>query len=318
MAWSWSIFFIMGTSMTLTAAVLHILGLIVLFYIKSPISNQNQITIMINLALTEFIFCLNLGILFMFKILNTDFFKGSVLETLNLSVEMFSFTSNKLVMLVIITDRFFDIYLNIKYAVYFTRKRIKYTLFIIWFICALYAAGQGVFVHTNCYTSRGAWTIQNYISFPLDAIILLSAILTYIYFYMKVNAILQSLAAVKNLRSPQNMEDTQTTTRLGMKFLLPFLIIFTYLLCNVTATALFIIRRNYYLGTRHSSVLLQVAWTAEVIGFLSDAVLYVFLQRNVRLFITSLCSKQQQQIIDVALVNTKGTNVSRQQYSVAI
>ena len=130
--------------------------------------------------------------------------------------------------------------------------------------------------------------INYYVSFILDTFIIVSAVWTYSYLFYKVLNILSS-----NVTS--NGNETQKRSRHpSLKFLIPLLMIATYLAFNVSGT--FIQNAagyNFNQMSRKDLVMFHIGWLMIGIGYLTDAALYVFLQKDVRSFIMSsrLCKK---------------------------
>ena len=160
-----------------TTAVFHMVGVAVLFKMKSEL---NQILIIINLAATEIVFCLNFSTLSM---LNS--------QIPYMSIEVFSRLGIRLIMLVLVCDRFFEIYLNIKYCLIVTRQRVSRLICVIWIISGIYGLAQGTIAFLgNPETAIGkAFYINNYITSFIDAIFTIAALVTYTYFYFKIQTI---------------------------------------------------------------------------------------------------------------------------------
>merc|ERR1711962_1942005 len=103
----------------------------------------------------------------------------------------FSFTSYKLVMLYLIMDRFSDIFLNLRYALYFDRKRVLKILSSLWVCSACYGIIMGICGAIDVTSGgldklRDLYQIHNIISVSLDGIIMLMATITYVYFFIIV------------------------------------------------------------------------------------------------------------------------------------
>ena len=256
--------------------LVHIVGLLVLIRVKTP--NANQKVIIINLAFTEMLFCLNRVINLAWK----NIMGGRNVNRVKaiMTVRLFFFTANKAVMLYLILDRFLDIFLHLKYALYFTKKKIVVILAIAWTICAIYSISLGV-VDSLLYPLNYPKLHRKFnipVSLVLDGLIVVSATITYLYFYFKVKAIHKTERG-----SSENQGQSSS-----FKFKIPFLLVTTYIMFNVVGTIVVLAGdkgRNIYL-------LRLSGWNLIVLGYLSDGLLYVFMQKDVRkLLYEKLCKR---------------------------
>ena len=164
-------------SLYVLTAAFHMVGVAVLVRIRSKL---NQTLIIINLAVTEIIACLNFAAL--------SIFEGIPY----LSLEVFSALAMRIFMLTLLADRFLEIYLNIMYPVNITRDRIYKLSFLIWTVSAGYGIALAVFAaFGGCsWTALSrAFYIHNYTIGVLDLIFTISAIFTYSYFHFKIREI---------------------------------------------------------------------------------------------------------------------------------
>ena len=138
-------------SLTIVAASFHIIGIIVLTCLKSKI---NQTSILLSLAFSEMIYCFNLLVR-----------PVNVLKIPRLMSNFICISSNKLIMLTLLGDRFLEIFLNIKYPILISRERVFKVLSTIWLISGLYGLISGALVVTNKLQYCHAYHIHNYIIF---------------------------------------------------------------------------------------------------------------------------------------------------------
>ena len=244
---------------------------------------RNQRLIIINLAISELLFCLNQMVYYGARKLME---KPSVLLVkINLPIKMFALTANEFIMLCLIFDRFADIYLHLKYAIYFTKRRTVYILSTIWVLSAIYGTALGVFGHI---LSPGVYpTIHNdannYVSIVLDIVITISGIATFVYFY----------AIVYQIRKRDNARfGTKTGPRRrhpSLKFIVPFFMVVTYIMFNAMSTMIswfaFVCRKRGSLYYSKYFLLMHISWVLVVVGYLSDALLYIFFQKKVRSYL---------------------------------
>ena len=267
-------------TLTLLAFICHIIGLVVLWRVKSPAVNQR--IIIINLALTELLFCANQLAYYAEKKIFSPPSVSSV--KVNQTLRSIVHTANKLVMIHLTLDRFADIYLNLKYALHFSRERVIKILSAIWIVSIVYGVTLGiimeVFTPTSTYP-RVHYQVTIPVSIVLDIIITLSAIGTYSYLFYKVRSIM-------NRDTSSNGNNTENKrSHPSLKFLVPFLMIATYLAFNVSGTVISIISDTLYANSKTGHWLFHVSWLMIGFGYLTDAILYIFLQKDVRSFITS-------------------------------
>ena len=279
----WESFYIGTICITLITCLLHMVGIILLFRMRNEFFNQ--ITIMINLALTETMFCLNLCIEFLCKIImnREDWVTLIYLKTFLLTLDMLTFTVNKFVVLYLIIDRFLDIKLHMRYFLYFKQSTVTNTLILMWITGTLYAFIQGALFNRKITGENKAWSTHGFVCMTLDIIITLTTLPTYGYFFYKTRTM------VKNDNSQREPGRRKSLNKHLFKFAVPFLILATYLIFNVTSSFLSVS------FTYHKKIiLLQMAWITRVLGFLTDALLYIFLQKSVRAFIKSKCRWRRQ------------------------
>ena len=258
-------------SLSVTAVTLasHIIGIIMLNCAKSELS---QSSILINLSVSEILYCL-------YRLTRPIRPLKAVRQSLNL----FSTISNKMLMLTLLGDRFLEIHLNITYPIVVTRRRLFKVLGAIWVFGGIYGLIPRIVVATDKSLSIHIYYIHNYISLAFDSIVTITAVFTYGYFFQQIRKI--------NRKDSNRGSTKNLARRMGRKFnfRIPFSIVATYLMFNVTSTILFQTknyRKKEYtrLGLECSScpLLAGAAYFLVVIGFLSDSILYVFMQRNVR------------------------------------
>ena len=129
----------------LLTSICHTIGLVVLWRVKSPAVNQR--IIIINVALTELLFCINqLAYHASKNILD----QPSITQVkVNQILRLIVYTANKLVMVHLTLDRFADIYLNLQYAIHFAKEKVIKMLVGIWTISAVYGVVLGVLMEVT-------------------------------------------------------------------------------------------------------------------------------------------------------------------------
>ena len=278
-----SSFDISYTIAALLTASCHGVGLCLMYHIDfKPVIQR---IIIINLALTELLCCLVQAGLYIENLIDTDGWgQYPVTATMYLASMTFAFTSHKLVMLYLISDRFSDIFLNLRYAIYFTRRKVVRILSSLWVLSVCYGTVMGVCgalrINGGVLNNlRGLYYIHNLISVALDGTITIWAIITYVYFFVTVHKM------AKADKMLQRMNNKQTRANLCLKFLLPFSMVANFLIFNVGSTITFEVAWESKAGKR--DLLGRWAMFMLISGFLLDSILYVFLQRRIRDFLRS-------------------------------
>ena len=286
MALTFHIYHISIGSVAFTAFVLQVIGLGLLIRFKRGTSNQ--VPIFLSLATTETLYCFN-G--FTCSVLRGMEVKKRNLIFCKLGISFFALMANRLIMIYLVVDRFLEVFLHMRYPTVFNKKRARYTLASIWIISAIYGVAAGIY-RLRVNGINAMYTIHNYASFVLDIIFVLTAVSVYVYFYIKVRNFQQNCLVVG-----PHLANESTSNRFSVrnaKFIIPFLIVVSYLLFNVSATILF---KVWSYGDRvHTrkkrSYMLLVIRIMYNLGFICDSILYIFLQKKIRAaIITCICRR---------------------------
>ena len=229
-----------------------------------------------NLAAVEMLFCL---VIATFLPLQQSKHDGQIVEILDSVLSSLFFIEVRWTMLHIIFDRFLEIYTNIKYPLYMTYKRMSLLLATHWIISALCATINVVLEHLEI---SGKFEVTFFLGLILDVMILISSISTYIYFYRTVRKIrrLELTAASQ----PQELG----VHLLISKFKLPCYIVLTYTCFNLSSTAM-MAASQLVDNEKPSEHLFRFSLVPTLIGFTSDAIIYVFANREVRKLLCSIC-----------------------------
>ena len=246
----------------------HLFGLAVLYKVKMPMANQKVITM--NLAFAEMI-CSLFEAIIAGKILlgRNDF----LLNFIALS----TIYAYKFAMLHLILDRFFDIYFHIRYSYYFTKRRMIAIYVFLWFTSAVFATVFAVLVkQKHQFNIIMSTIIHSFL--VLDGLIVVVAILTYIYLYTKV------IKSDERLPQSRRVVAKRRTTA---KFRIPCLIGITYIILNFSGSIMMSIFNEYHL-TCKCRTLYGTALCLIIIGIMTDAIIYIILQKDVRKFLRNL------------------------------
>ena len=270
------------------AALIHALGLSLLHRVHFQPASQRLL--IIHLAWTELCTSLSQALVYTFLV-DGRCYPYSICSFIDkFNYRLFGGTS-KLIMIYLICDRAFDIYFHLRYPLYFTQQTVKKVLMTLWVVGVTFALisvlmGKfrigGEMIQENWRQYEGIFITVFFLG--TDSLIVITAVITYMYLYLKVRKILAN--------SQGNAQQDNTRTPQSSKFLLPCLIIATYLIFNLTGTVLhfysrFVLRE----ASLTKSVLSEIAHMFMVLGWASDGVLYIFLQKSVREKLLSMFRK---------------------------
>ena len=270
----------------LLSIMLHSIGIFLLLTLKH---RRNQDIIIMNLSIAEISMSLcdfSQNILSRYH--NVSAFHIKVLTITQCSLFV---VPSFLIMIVLTVDRFLEVYLNIKYHTYVHKFKVKVSLSICW--CA--GMSIAILLLTLKFRSINSAAIIFKFIFPsVEGMFLLVALVCYIYIFNKF----------------KEMKKTPTVPSIVRKKLEcarifpPFLIILTFGMFVVAPDTV-----NLYLfyisekGTNfHANILLLF----YVLGFISDAVIYIFLQKSMRLhFLKTFCGNAKNHTGGFNLIQNK-------------
>ena len=235
----------------------HTLGLYLLCKTKSDLPNQKLITI--NLAISEILVSA-------FK-LSADIveFVGIESETWSYCIVFFNiifFTGFRFIVLHMIFDRFLDIHLNIKYQIYFKTKTLTIILLSLWILSFTLGIIGVVVIKFKFQNTTTRLPFTSIFLVAIDTGITFAAIGTYHYFYKKVRRIASNTAKV----APLHMRRRNILS----KFKVPGLMVLSYILFNVSGSIMRLVG------------MYQVPLIFDMLGWGSDGVIYIFMQKRVR------------------------------------
>ena len=266
------------------AVVIHLLGLLLMSRVKFKPLNQR--ILIIHLAFVELLFNLyqlHVYIFWMKYRWDPDSTSGLV----DRFFFLFLATANKLIMIYLICDRLLDIHLHLRYPIYFTEQRVKNINIVIWLFSAMYALIMTVLIKVKI--GGGTLLLVCYLFYlGKDLVIVISALVTYGYLYMKV----RHFRAIDN--SHRNLEmKSKIRVSNRSKFLLPCLIIATYLVFNITAIVMYLYKTHLLQKGLAKSLVSEISHWFWIFGHISDGVLYIFLQKDVKKKLISIFGKRQ-------------------------
>jgi len=244
------------------AISLHCLGIYLLSHqIKQD--RSHQVPILMNLSIAEIFMSV-------FDVAYNIMISYNVEANINIYVYTIQCTcfviSNFLVLTVLALDRFFEVYLNITYPIFITKQVIHRALFGCWSI----GFTLGIILCTLRYT-MGINTLDVVfrILFPFFEILFFScAVCSYSYIYMKYRQMSRNQAKTTNNNNSFKKR----------KFFVPTLIIFTFFLFAIIPDQLHLFL--FYIYDIGSNTFLNTILLMYVVGFICDAVIYIFFQKT--------------------------------------
>lgn len=249
------------------AVFLHVLGIYLLIAIRNRRSIQD--VIIMSFSITEiFMACFDV----------TENIMSRWCHKLDKNMNLVTITScslfvipNFLILIVLTLNRFFEVYLNIKYEIYFDKRKIRYMLMGCW--------GSGiavgcVLIPLRILDHQIGYIIFKYMFPIIQGVVLLIAIPVYIYIYNRIKENHRSIP------QPRIAGQSPPPAIKRKKFFLPFLIILSFFLFvvipDITNLLLFYV---YETGVHWHAQVLYIFYTC---GYTCDALLYIFLQKHLR------------------------------------
>lgn len=284
----------------LVSITLHVVWLYLLY--KSSIPNRSQRILLINLSLSEtcFMVCEVLKIAFK-RYANIHHFVSIVQLTGFDSMYYF-------VMIYLTADRFFEMYLNLVYSLYWNGKRAQ-NLLVLWVI----SAGLATVAFLLNYFELQKYVRLCYVVICpiMEVIFLVVAIVTYGYIirtswhlYRKNRKVLASCSSTTTtdcFTTSTGLSSADANHRGGKKqpsrrsfqrkLLLPSLLILTFVFFMFIPDVVLMFR---YIRDLHGPSLdewMSVVFTIYFLAFTADAVIYIFLFPVRRLFLNIFLKK---------------------------
>ena len=269
---------------SLVVVLVHLVGFVLLYKTRSQLPNQRLL--ILNLALVEVLCGCYMLVIFSVVVSGIEW-RTSFGQYAITFCETLLYTRIRFTVLHIILDRFLEIYMNMKYPIYMTRRVMVVVLTILWFLSVV-SALISVILKTflSKYTAHKFALMS---MFTLDVIIFTSATITYIYFF-KTTRRIRTLDSIASGRKSPSM--------IGLfreRFLLPCYIVCTYMLFNLSSIILATVSRYVERGS-DKVALTRASYVLDMVGFTSDAAIYVFANKSVRKFLQSLIRDVKREI----------------------
>ena len=245
--------------------ILHGIGIVLLYKARGQLPNQRMVTL--NLAVAEFLYCVSRIIYHATFLSGTPTKLTYVLQYCFISL---FFCVIRFAMLHIIIDRFLDVWLNIKYQIYVNKKTLTKIIILVWI--AGFVVGVGfILLEGFNVISRLPIMITR---LSVDFIIIVSAVSTFIYLFVKVQNVINGLSTQQQRKNRLQM--------VWLRFKIPIMMVLTLILFNISSSLLWTIRDDSGKAKYYSYAL-----ALDLCGWCSDAFIYVFFQKRVRILLSS-------------------------------
>ena len=276
---------------------MHLLGL---FLLSNQKQSSNQDIIIMNLSIAELGMCMFDIVQNILSRLPKQNFNTTIIIVTGCGFFVIPF----LIIVAFLTlDRFFEVYLNIKYQIHFNKLKIGAILALAWITGIITAI---ILLYKKlCYHVRVRTIIYKYMFPTLESILFMICVLVYGYIYYKYCKSKKPKHSIGNFRSRSIFSNCKicplqkkshkrkySTVFKKRKFFAPFLIIVTLILFVIVPDML-----NLYLFYIYKKTDVKI-WSNILLclysaGFIVDAVIYVFIQSHVRrTFFKLFCKKQ--------------------------
>ena len=185
------------------------------------------------------------------------------------------------IMLFMTLDRLMAVVLNLKYQIYWRVTRTKKVLAAIWIFGLLLSVCFGVFPE---FTPHRVYIlilmIHIYLQLAFSILFVVTALLTYATIFWKYKMSRNSLEADPSNRNGQHQQQHSP-----MHFYIPVLIISTYVIFNATPFIILIFIDEV--------IAVDIAKILYSLGYMSDALIYIFLQPKVRKELFVCCRRRK-------------------------
>ena len=251
---------------------LHGSGIWLVYSVRVALVNQRLI--ILNLASSELLASLERVAYW------CGFFAGyrdTVWMRFGLFLYLFTAFITKFIMMLLTLDRFFAIYLHMRYTVYITKTRLVRAIAILWF-SSVSLSMLLVLVAIYALDIITMYSFFFYIYFGLDMIICVTALVTYMYFFIKTRDV-----HVRERKLSSHLKEYKAGNT-SKKFLVPCLTVASYILLNVGGTTvrmvIHIIDLDY--TSDMAKILSHVGFFLVLLGWLADWMIYILLQQKIR------------------------------------
>ena len=261
-------------------AILHGSGIWLLYSVKIALVNQRLI--ILNLAMAELLSCIERIV---YSCGRLGKYRNIYWLRFGFFLYLFTALITKFIMFHLTLDRFLEIYLHMKYAVYLTKTRLVKILATLWIL----SASVSITLVVISITITDVITMYShffYIYFGIDITITFTALVTYMYFFIKIRSFTKCERQLSG-----HLKESKRDTSTSKKFLVPCLTIASYILFNVTGTTIQMAMQ--FMNTKRPTdviiILSNSAFLLTLLGWIADWIIYILLQRKIRKVLMKKC-----------------------------
>lgn len=168
-------------------------------------------------------------------------------------------------------DRLLEVYLHMRYPVLFTKRIINIITITIWLTSVSFGSCHAILMHYYSLYSR----LPSYFFPALSCSVLITVTVTYTYLYVKW----------KDFKQASHPKMTKNRSVRTHQFLLPFLIVLTFIVFEFLGSFVSVLRITLKLSTFEKARMRSMELSLFALGAISDVVIYVLLQRTIRRFL---------------------------------
>ena len=171
----------------------------------------------------------------------------------------------------IVVDRFFEIYLNIKYSVLWSSKKTRVVLLIGFIICCILFVPFIIMELTNRYITGD--TLSRYIYPVIELVFIIIFSWSYFYIIRQVLRYRKNTKKLEKQLSKNNRVFYHKQSNNRFKLFVPTLIIVTFLLFMIGPS---ILRLLVALKLLNADVGYRISFVLVPVGFIADPIIYIF------------------------------------------
>ena len=243
------------------SAIVQIIGVYVLYHTKNL--RVTQRIILINIGICHISYSISCICDFSKMIWNSQELIGS--PCLYVVILGFNYT---LLVHYLSIDRMLEIYLHLKYPIVMTKQISYFVIILLWLISLLLAF---IVLLVTCFYPNLKGKLSMYLLPIMIWSVLCTALLIYSYMYRKWTSLRRNVPRIK-----------QSAQRNSNAFLIPFLIVFTFTFFQGSGSVLMMIQNTVELSAMGKSLLECVMAMLFAFGVISDALIYIFLRKDIR------------------------------------
>ena len=267
-------------SVNILAVLVHVAALLLLLKTSQPNITGSQKYLFISLCLTELSYCLISLVHFWCKEYGVE---KSIRKHITIFRRIAVLLMYYFIMIYITLDRFFAIYLNIKYRVYWSPEKTKRLIFFTSLVCII----ASILVSVTWFQMQWSVTtfVYVYLYPPFMVVFIICAAITYSYIVIKIIANQQREDRLRKQVTRNNKNFSPEVQRKSkFTIFVPTIIILTFILFMVIPN--FIHMTNKIILAL-PTYLVDINWILFPLGFISDAVVYIFSVNALR----NICNK---------------------------